>query len=350
MNKIDIKNWKEFKIIEIFTVKNTHSILQHSVKRNGKTPYVTASHENNSVVDYVDYDITQIDKGGCIFIGGKTLVVSYQELEFFSNDSHNLALYPKTDKPLTKYAALFLVSVIQKSLGRIYSWGDSISYKAIQKDVIQLPCKNNQPDYEYMENFIKLREKKVGNSLKNALTVQNITSLRIDNKNWKEFHIYDFFLIDSGNKMDKVKMDFSNPEINFIGRANANNGVTSKVGKVQDIEPYKAGYLTLALGGEYLGSCFIQRQDFYTSQNVNVLIPLFEMSNNVKEFIATSIFKESRLHYKAFVRELNKYVRKTFVFKLPVDKDGNADYKYMDCYMSNIVNKISRNLEVLRKI
>ena len=31
--------------------------------------------------------------------------------------------------------------------------------------------------------------------------------------------------------------------------------------------------MTLSLGGEYLGSCFIQPDVFYTSQNVVVLIP-----------------------------------------------------------------------------
>lgn len=63
------------------------------------------------------------------------------------------------------------------------------------------------------------------------------------------------------------------PSVNFVGRANANNGVTDYIDRIDGLEPYKAGYMTISLGGEYLGSCFIQDKPFYTSQNVNVLIP-----------------------------------------------------------------------------
>lgn len=38
-----------------------------------------------------------MDKGNCIFIGGKTFVVTYQEKDFFSNDSHNLTLRLKEE-------------------------------------------------------------------------------------------------------------------------------------------------------------------------------------------------------------------------------------------------------------
>ena len=98
---------------------------------------------------------------------------------------------------------------------------------------------------------------------------------------WKRFNLYDdnLFTIDSGNKFDKAKMTNVNPKINFVSRSNNNNGISCVVDKIDNIEPYKAGNMTIALGGAYLGSCFIQENDFYTSQNVNVLIPKWNMSN-----------------------------------------------------------------------
>lgn len=50
-----------------------------------------------------------------------------------------------------------------------------------------------------------------------------------------------------------------------------NNGVDIKVGYVNDVEPFEAGLVTVALGGSYLGSCFIQEEPFYTGQNVAVM-------------------------------------------------------------------------------
>lgn len=105
---------------------------------------------------YVDYDKNVIEKGNSILIGGKTLVITYQEDDFYSNDSHNLALYLKEEKYQRKNIYLYLVTVLYSSLKNLYSWGDSISSKSIQKDIIKLPIKNDgNPDYEYMERFIE---------------------------------------------------------------------------------------------------------------------------------------------------------------------------------------------------
>ena len=155
------------------------------------------------------------------------------------------------------------------------------------------------------------------------------------------------FDIDMGSKLDKIKMKMDNPQIDFVGRANKEQGVTAKVNIIENIPPYKAGNLTLALGGAYLGSCFIQRNDFYTSQNVIVLKPKTNMSFKVKQFLSTTIFVESQLHYKAFIDELNPHIKTDFEFKLPVDTGGNPDWKYMEDYISIIETKVKRTIKSL---
>lgn len=126
------------------------------------------------------------------------------------------------------------------------------------------------------------------------------------------------------------------PSVNFVGRANANNGVTDYIDRIDGLEPYKAGYMTISLGGEYLGSCFIQDKPFYTSQNVNVLIPKKEMSYYQKQYIATMVFREGRLHYKAFIDELNRHMKTDFTIPLPVKDDESIDWEYMELYMKFI--------------
>lgn len=154
-------NFKEFNIIDIFKVINTHSILKDDLTFNsGSTPYVTASEGNNSIVSYVFADSSIIDKGNCVLIGGKTMVVTYQEKDFVSNDSHNLALYLKNDKFQTKNVYLYMVCAIYKSLGLKYHWGDSISKKKIQSDIVKLPIDDyGNIDYNYMEKYITTIEK-----------------------------------------------------------------------------------------------------------------------------------------------------------------------------------------------
>lgn len=153
--------FREFKIVDIFEVKNTKCFMQSDVIfGSGDTPYVTASDRNNSIMTYIECSPEQVDEGHCIFIGGKTLTFSYQDQDFVSNDSHNLALYLKRQKTLSRHAYMYMISSLQKSLKSKYYWGDSISNKKIQKDTFFLPVTpDGEPDFVYMEHYIRTIEK-----------------------------------------------------------------------------------------------------------------------------------------------------------------------------------------------
>ncbi|EEC23106.1 hypothetical protein HP9810_870g30 [Helicobacter pylori 98-10] len=148
--------WQSFKIVDIFEVKNTRNILARDVvKDSGTTPYLCASKENNAVNSYINYNADFLDKGNCIFIGGKTFVVTYQQKDFYSNDSHNLALYLKDTHSKTKLNQLFIITCIYKALNNKYSWGDSISNTKIQNDSILLPTnQHGEIDFHFMHTFI----------------------------------------------------------------------------------------------------------------------------------------------------------------------------------------------------
>ena len=94
-------------------------------------------------------------------VGGKTFVVSYQENDFFSNDSHNLALYLNDSNKRTKLNQLYIATCVFKSLSHKYSWGNSVSKSKIKCDKISLPTKNGKPDFEMMETFISAIQKLV---------------------------------------------------------------------------------------------------------------------------------------------------------------------------------------------
>lgn len=155
----------------VFTVKNSHNILQSSITPNsGKTPYVTAGERNNSISTYISYDKTQIEKGNAIMIGGKTMVITYQSEDFFSNDSHNLVLYVKNPLLTNELIQLYLVASLNRSLKPIYSWGDSISSKKIKKDILNLPVTpSGDIDYHFMKTYIRAIEK---------LTIQRVKDWR----------------------------------------------------------------------------------------------------------------------------------------------------------------------------
>ncbi|GAB0030191.1 restriction endonuclease subunit S [Helicobacter pylori] len=155
--------WQSFKIVDIFEVKNTRNILARDVvKDSGTTPYLCASKENNAVNSYINYNADFLDKGNCIFIGGKTFVVTYQQKDFYSNDSHNLALYLKDTHSKTKLNQLFIITCIYKALNNKYSWGDSISNTKIQNDSILLPTNpHGKIDFDFMHTLINALMKQI---------------------------------------------------------------------------------------------------------------------------------------------------------------------------------------------
>jgi len=350
VNSIDHKDWKKFLITELFHIKNTHSILKKQIIENsGSYPYVTAKEGNNSVESYIAYDMEEVEEGNSILIGGKTLVISYQPHNYFSNDSHNLALYLKDESKRTKHIQLFLVASLKASLSSLYTWGDSISKRVIVKDYVYLPSIDETgPDWDFMESFMADIEFGTNEALNDLKSLTEYKKESCDLSSWEEFHLYDIFEIDSGSKFDKSKMDTSIEVINFVGRSNFNNGVTAKVNIVTDTEPYKKGYLTLALGGAYLGSCFVQTEPFYTSQNVVVLMPKTEITWEAKQFISTSIFIESQNNYRAFIKELNSHIKRDFSFKLPTIKKGVPDYAYMTNYIKGIRENVSNSFDILK--
>lgn len=153
---------KKMRIVnEVFYVKNSHNILKSDVVfGSGNVPYVTASEGNNSIVSYISYNEDEKEEGNTILIGGKTLVITYQPQDFFTNDSHNLDLRVLNEDAREEDIQLYLVASLYKSLSHKYSWGNSISKQKIQSDTLYLPIlANGDVDYHFMKDYIRAIKK-----------------------------------------------------------------------------------------------------------------------------------------------------------------------------------------------
>ena len=159
----------------------------------------------------------------------------------------------------------------------------------------------------------------------------------INNIKWKEININNIFNVNYGSKFDLMDMTYNNPSVNFVGRTAKNNGVVACVDRVNK-PPFKAGLITIALGGS-IGSSFIQDKDFYTAQNVAVLEPKFEMNTLQKLFVCQMIQFEVATKFRAFGRELNVHIKKDFSIGMPIKEDGSIDWEYIYIYIYAIIGK-----------
>lgn len=142
------------------------------------------------------------------------------------------------------------------------------------------------------------------------------------------------FRIKHGNKYDLNKMTQCKPHadaIAFVGRSRERNGVVSFVEPVSGSKPFEVGMITVALGGSTLAS-FVQLRPFYTAQNIDVLIPLFEMSLDVKLYYCLCI-EANRFRYSTYGREANRTLKTLLVpskESIPEWVEGSAGNAVMD--------------------
>ena len=149
---INVKEWKKFKIKELFDVVGSKTTPINKLEEYGDCiyPYVTTQSKNNAVAGTYDY---YTEEGNVLTVDSAVLgYCSYQQFNFSASD-HVEKLIPKFK--MNKYIALFFVALINMENFR-YNYGIKYNQTRIKETIINVPVnKDNNPDYEYMENYIK---------------------------------------------------------------------------------------------------------------------------------------------------------------------------------------------------
>jgi restriction endonuclease S subunit len=115
----------------------------------GKFPFVTTQATNNGIEGFYDF---YTEDGNVLTVDSAVLgYCSYQPNNFSASD-HVEKLIPKFE--MNKYIAMFLVAILNLEQYR-YNYGRKCSQTRMKQISIKLPAKNGQPDFEYMEKFIK---------------------------------------------------------------------------------------------------------------------------------------------------------------------------------------------------
>ena len=357
MSRVNTTSWHEYRIGDLFDIhptkayKSTNSTL---FEEDGINPVVVNSSFNNGIGGYTNQPVTE--EGNIItFSDTTTATAMFYQGNPFVGYAHIQGMYPIGEYKgmWNERSLLFFLSVFRnRAVNSNFDYVNKFTREFAKEMKIKLPTtKDGTIDFLYMENFMENLENAVSEALSNLQSAKQSTGCqKIDTKEWHTYHLYDIFEIDSGTKLDKVKMDTTTPKINFVGRSNFNNGITQRVNEIQGLTPYEAGCLTLALGGAYLGSCFIQEEPFYTSQNVVVLKPKENITFEAKQFIASAIFKESQNNYRAFIKELNAHIKRDFEIKLPATNTGKPDYNYMSNFMKSIKEKSTLTIQRLNQV
>ncbi len=157
-NKFDLntENWKYFNINDVFDIslgKPIHS-TQLEESNNYELPYITRTGLNNGLAYFAEPNFLtdeKINKKNAITIGAEGYKAFFQSNDFINGNKINIL----RNKKLNKYNALFLCLILNKVLCDKFNYGRGATNNRIKKLKIKLPFKDDRPDFEFMENYIK---------------------------------------------------------------------------------------------------------------------------------------------------------------------------------------------------
>lgn len=154
-------NYSSLKVNKLFLVKQSKKKFNaNSIKFGGSFPYVARGSSANGIRGYIDQNPEYLNEARTISFGQDTATAYYQDKAFFTGDK--IKVFKAKEQELNEETGLFLVATLQKSFS-LYSWGSSsFSQDALENEKISIPLNDNkEPDWNYMEAFIKAVKKLV---------------------------------------------------------------------------------------------------------------------------------------------------------------------------------------------
>lgn len=143
---------------------------------------------------------------------------------------------------------------------------------------------------------------------------------------YKDFKIGELFNIKKGKRLTKGNMIPG--IINFVGSSASNHGITAKIANSNHIHP--ANTITVTYNGS-VGEAFYQTEEFWASDDVNVLYSKSKQNESIALYFCAVIRKCGKKYAYAY-KWTKEFMEQEFI-PLPITQSGNIDYTYIESYV-----------------
>ena len=347
--KFDLVKWGEFKLGDLFDINPTKSYRlsnEELLDTNGTTPVISNTSSENGVLGFSLLPAN--NKGNSITcsdttLGGETMF--YQESDFIGY-SHIQHFIPKFH-PFNRAIAHVIISSCRKATESKYDYGNKFNRKAMRETKIQLPIKNSQIDFEFINDFVAELEAERVAELEAYLTITGLKnyeltedeSLAIDNFvniNWDNFCYSEIFnQIAQGRRLKKEDQIPGN--IPFVMAGITNNGVANYVSN--PVAKFPKNAITV----DIFGNVFYRNYEFGAGDDTGVYWNNQKnYSNNAMLFFSTSMAKalKNRFSYGKKLRSSQSY---DFKMALP-SCSGEVDFKSMEALISAVKKLVIKDV------
>ena len=236
---------------------------------------------------------------------------------------------------ITKYITTVWKSSIP-NLGYARHW--SVAEKI---DILLPTTSKGKPDWEYMESYMKniMQESEI--KIKNLEKISNAKS-KTNLKVWKKFTIGEIFPNIVKPPVLHTKDVTENVNgIPYVVRTKFDNGIKYNVEKIPQMQPSPAR--TISFGAEN-ATFFYQEREYVSGRDI-YYIDTRHLTKYACLFVVTclqTITEKYSYNYGMFPELVKKEE-----IKLPVNKEGEPDWEYMENYMKNIMKNCESKLDNL---
>lgn len=152
--------------------------------------------------------------------------------------------------------------------------------------------------------------------------------LSLFDRKWEWFELGKLFELKKGKRLTKNNMQAGDTP--FIGSSEQDNGITSHINKKAI---HKGNTISVTYNGS-VAEAFYQPVDFWASDDVNVLYSNFSLNKYIALFL-TSIIRKEKYRF-SYGRKWHLDRMRESKIKLPVDKNNNPDWKFMEEYIKSL--------------
>lgn len=328
MTKLSDREWKAFKIKDLFYCY-TGKYYSKNKYSNGNTPLITAKSQCNGISHWININDEDYFENA-ITIGKVDAVSFYQPFGFVCSSDVNV-IKPK-DVKLNKYIACFLCNQIMMQSSK-FDYGNQIRLNDTKALNLMLPSIDNNPDYKFMEQYIKEKYFNSKSQIKEK-EKHEITEWReLDEVEWKPFKIVDIFdEIQRGKRLTKSNQ--IRGEKPYISSSGNYNGVDNFISNTKNIRQFENS-LTLANSGS-VGKTFYQQYEFVASDHITHLKS--EKLNKYSYLFVANMLNRLENKY-SFNREISDFRIKREKILFPT-KNNQPDYDFMEQYMKRKENEV----------
>ena len=356
MYKYHLSNvdWMQFSLSSIFDIKDGYYNKKPPIE-GGRIPFLSATQYNNGISTFYTEEIIlaydkvgektskDIDKrifdGNCLTITNNGSVGNvYYQVEKFTCSHDVTPIYLKGYK-LNSSLAKFLIQMLEQS-GKSFEYAKKWRPKRMRKSSLLLPVdKQGNPNWHFMEGYIKERENKKRQDLKdyykNRLLDLVISPEILTDVEWKEIFIEEVAEIYSGKDMYERERTIGDTP--YITATANNNGIGCFIRNKNKI--LESEYISVNRNGS-VGYAFYHCYEALCGNDIRRLKP-FIKNKYTALFITHAITSQKDKYGYDYKMGTGRLKRQKIM--LPVT-DGEINYEYMENFIKNIEKKQFKNV------